>query len=364
MTDGGGCAQKKKGKKKMRYVLILLGLMFANVASALDCDTAPTCEELGYTTEDDPYCAEKGYMYCPLDHSYKKCVNMDCVKLGFTEDDKSSWCNKLIKCKGDTSYTLCQNLCEVGDVYYADGTCGYAKDYDGSKIPVGVVFYVSDEGRHGKVVALKELRAKHLHSYWSNEEGKTDTIIPMGYLKYDFKYYTDMNDMVPQLKALDATLFDGKANTLKILEGKISQEDCSNGTYPENSQKWDIYCQPTAALLAREYVPDQVSADNPITGQNQWYIPSIGEMMQLYGTDFSQIDDKYYSNSGSNGEVLKIVRQTLTALKKATIQDVTFWTSSPSASSGTQFCTFKFESGTRASDGASHSFPVRPVLAF
>ena len=345
----------------MKYVLFLMMVLFSNQALALNCERQPTCEELNYSKEDDPQCAEDGYILCPFDFSYKKCLQPDCEKMGYTKSNKSDWCGKLAFCPTDNTYTLCKALCEVGDVYYADGTCGYATDYDNIKTPVGVVFYVMDEGRHGKVVALKDLQAKHLHHYYANQQGTTDTIIPMGYLKYDFKYYTDMNDMVPQLKALDATLFDGKANTLKILEGKISQEDCSNGTYPENSQKWDIYCQPTAALLAREYVPDQVSADNPITGQNQWYIPSIGEMMQLYGTDFFQIDDEYFSSSGSTGRVLNVVSQTLKTLSAKTLSGY-YWTSSHATNNN--FCTFNMGSGFRGLDGCSHSFPIRAVLAF
>ena len=347
----------------MKYVLFLIAILFSGQALALDCSKQPTCEELNYSKDDDLQCAEDGYILCPFDFSYKKCLQPDCAKMGYTKSEKSDWCGKLAFCPSDKSYTLCKSLCEIGDVYYADGTCGYATDYDNTKTPVGVVFYVTDEGRHGKVVALKDLQAKHLHDYWSNKEGKTDTIIPLGFLDYDFKYYTDMNNMVPQLKAFDAELFDGKTNTLKMLEGKISEEKCSNGTYPENSQKWDIYCQPTAALLAMEYVPDQVSADNPITGQKQWYIPSIGEMMQLYGTDFSQID-QYGGQSGSNGKVLKIVKQTLTVLKGRGFVNGHYRTSSPATSSGSQFCTFQMEYGSRANDGPSHSFPIRPVLAF
>ena len=350
----------------MKYVLFLMIILFSSQAVALNCERQPTCEELNYSKEDNPKCDKNGYILCPYDQSYKKCIRYNCETLGFTQSDKSSWCGKISKCPNDESYTACKALCEVGDVYYADGTCGYAKDYDGSKIPVGVVFYVTDEGRHGKVVALKDLQAKHLHDYFLDREGGDDTIIPLGGLIYDFKCYTDNDDMLPQLKALDATFFDGKANTLKMLEGKITEE-CSNGSYHEDTREWDLYCQPTGALLALEYVPDQVSADNPITGQNQWYIPSLGEMMQLYGTDFSQIDDKYYSNSGSTGRVLNVVSQTLKTLSAKTLSGY-YWTSSLFCFSSNPLnfasCTYNMGGGDRAQDGVIRSFPIRPVLAF
>ena len=99
----------------MRYILILLGLIFAGVAQAIDCQTPPDCASLGYSREDDPNCADNGYIYCPFDENYKKCVNYDCVKMGFTESDKSSWCADLIECKGNEKMTLCQKPCFATD---------------------------------------------------------------------------------------------------------------------------------------------------------------------------------------------------------------------------------------------------------
>ena len=143
----------------MRYLLVLLGLMFVNTAEAvIDCKTPPSCESLGYVKEEDANCIKEGYVYCPFDPTYKKCVEHDCSALGFTKTDKTSWCGKLIKCKSDETFTLCQNLCEVGDVYYADGSCGKVTDYvkDSSPKPVGVVYYISDGGAHGKVINLHD----------------------------------------------------------------------------------------------------------------------------------------------------------------------------------------------------------------
>ncbi len=95
----------------MRYILFLLALMFANVANAMDCEKVPDCASLGYSKDNDPNCADNGYMYCPFDKSYKRCVNYDCTKLGFTESDKTSWCADIIKCRGNENLTLCQKAC-------------------------------------------------------------------------------------------------------------------------------------------------------------------------------------------------------------------------------------------------------------
>ncbi len=95
----------------MRYLMFLLGLLFTNVANAMDCEKVPDCASLGYSTEPDQNCADNGYMYCPFDTNYKVCVQYDCAKMGFTESDKSTWCADLIECKGNSKMTLCQKAC-------------------------------------------------------------------------------------------------------------------------------------------------------------------------------------------------------------------------------------------------------------
>ncbi len=109
-----GVAREER-EKKMRYVLILLGLLVANVASAIDCQKLPSCEELGYSKEDVKGCADNGYLTCPFDENYKKCVEYDCETLGFTNSDKTSWCADLIECKGNEKMTLCQKPCFATD---------------------------------------------------------------------------------------------------------------------------------------------------------------------------------------------------------------------------------------------------------
>ncbi len=78
-----------------------------NAYAALNCTTQPTCEQLGYSKSIDANCDD--YILCPFDTSYKKCITgkVDCAELGFTQDDKSEWCNKIVTCQTDSSYTLC-----------------------------------------------------------------------------------------------------------------------------------------------------------------------------------------------------------------------------------------------------------------
>ena len=95
----------------MKYVLILIAILFSSQAVALNCKKQPTCEELNYSKDDDPQCAEDGYVLCPFDFSYKKCLQPDCESLGFTQSDKSDWCADIAHCKTDESFTACQSPC-------------------------------------------------------------------------------------------------------------------------------------------------------------------------------------------------------------------------------------------------------------
>ncbi len=270
----------------MRYMLILLGLLWIGTANAMDCEKVPDCEELGYSTEDDPYCADNGYMYCPFNREYKKCVNMDCAKLGFTEDDKSSWCGKLAKCKGNPQMTLCQNLCEIGDVFYDNGTCGYVDEYDPNdktKIPVGVVFYVTDEGRHGTVINLKDLSIDS-KTYLFDPDSPYDSDlkqIPYGLHNTDVpgitnRAYYDPKQLEKELEDRSSDLYDGKRLTAVLAQTEPKDSNCLNGNYQTNTPDYAKYCQATAAKAALAFYPPLTSSENPLTGQGRWYLPAAG----------------------------------------------------------------------------------------
>ena len=350
----------------MRYLLILLVLMFAEVANAIDCEKVPTCEELGYSQDDDPYCAENGYMYCPLDYSYKKCVNMDCAKLGFTEDDKTSWCGKLAKCKGNPRMTLCQNLCEVGDVYYADGTCGYVEDYDGSKTPVGVVYYVTDEGRHGRVINLHDLGKESETSPFDPRNPYNTKFIRFywGYHSYDIPKLPnyDSSNIVDKLKAYDPDLYNGKGNTDKILEDS-GPADCD---YDKNTQEYYQYCITEAAQAARDFYPPEVDKNDSKVGQGKWYLPALGELLELYGYDNSLITD-YLETTGQKGDNKILINNTLNALKDKGVvanklANAFYWSSSEYSN----FASWRLNVylGYRAYNNKYYNFNVRASMEF
>lgn len=56
-------------------LLSILTALIANPAyAAMDCNNQPSCTTLGYSKENVADCASDGYIFCPFDTSYKKCV--------------------------------------------------------------------------------------------------------------------------------------------------------------------------------------------------------------------------------------------------------------------------------------------------
>lgn len=99
----------------MFHYYLLLGISLLPLplyAQSKLCEQVPDCAKLGFTTTYDETCADDGYLTCPFNAQYRKCVKRSCNKMGFTSDDKSSWCEKIITCPEDNTYTACVKLYE------------------------------------------------------------------------------------------------------------------------------------------------------------------------------------------------------------------------------------------------------------
>lgn len=107
----------------------------------------------------------------------------------------------------------------------------------------------------------------------------------------------------------DEALYDGKGNTDAILA--------------------EIGADALAATAANQfYVGDK----NGEFGQGNWYLPSIGELMNVYGTDTSAMTGGY-GTSGMTGANKTIINNTLTTLansgaEAATLTNGYYWSSS------------------------------------
>ena len=338
----------------MKYVLFLIAILFSNQAVALNCEKQPTCEELNYSKDDDPNCAEDGYILCPFDFSYKKCAEFDCEKLGFTQSNKSSWCGKISKCPNDESYTACKALCEVGDVFYADGTCGYVQDYDNTKTPVGIVFYTYDEGRHGKVISLHHLTFDENFNF--NPENpfgqkKTQVSVKSPGTTLPLTLYPSHEAIIAALKNNEHSAYAGKENTQILWEN-------------------------SAALMVQDFYPPNVASSNPITGQGKWFLPSVGEFLMLWNPDTSQLISKYNTTiPGVAPETDPIIRNQVDASLKVletrgvqvsllSVPRNYYWTSTYKGGASHHLYAFAINTGHIGYDKMDAQKPIRVMLDF
>ena len=74
-----------------------------------------------------------------------------------------------------------------------------------------------------------------------------------------------------------------------------------------------------------------------LVGQGKWYLPTLGELMDLYGYDYNNVT-KCQSTDGANGNTKQKVNATLQALKDKsagnaeTLTEDYYWSSSESTS--------------------------------
>ncbi len=289
-------------EERMKYVLFLIAILFSNQAVALNCERQPTCEELNYSKEDNPKCDKNGYILCPYDQSYKKCVQYNCESLGFTQSEKSDWCADIITCPQNSVYTACNCLksrCNIGDVFYADGSCGDVKDYTEDKIPVGVVYDTNCAGG-GKVINLKDLGS--------------------------FQWGSDGVD-IQDLTNLPCSAFEGSRT-----------EDRNDPFWSAGQENTEIICKAQdhnsqyAAPAAKAFYPREGLQNDLLVGAGKWYLPTLGELMDLYGYNYQSLGD-CETSVGGNGNNKQAVNNTLNSLESKGVDaqpftNAYYWSSS------------------------------------
>ncbi len=110
----------------------------------------------------------------------------------------------------------------------------------------------------------------------------------------------------------NTSLFDGRANTQAMLD--------------------QIGADALAATAANQFYAPGVDKNDANFGQGQWYLPAIGELMEMYGIDAANMTDGY-GTTGANGENKTAINDALTTLKGlgvdcATLTNGFYWSSS------------------------------------
>lgn len=110
-----------------------------------------------------------------------------------------------------------------------------------------------------------------------------------------------------------SSLFTGAANTQAIVS-QLGKEG-------------------VAAYAATQFYPPEVSSTDADFGQGTWYLPSIGELMEMYGFDFDGVTSFWDSTTGANKTNLNAINKALAALgsNAETIGSKYYWSSSESS---------------------------------
>ena len=133
--------------------------------------------------------------------------------------------------------------CQIGSIYYSDGSCALPENHDTSKTVLGIVVHITDGGQHGQIMA----------PWWIDESGNRSSFgVGMAWGGYGTDISSLPNHTTEETAMED---YDSCGNTDKI----VAAGDAS--TYP-------------AAWATRRYAP------TPET-KNKWCLPAAGILMNI-----------------------------------------------------------------------------------
>ncbi len=274
----------------------------------------------------------------------------------------------------------------IGDVMYADLSYGSAADYDGSKTPVGIVYWVSEDGGSARIINLSGIVCKFNDTENSDiwitdfEHPYSGTCRKTGYEmipQYDnsislagsitYNNEEEIFDLREQINIpTDGEISDlGDGNyfytwnhwSKAVADGNLGTSSVSNDVClldsenienePEDEEDDDggdqepltygplhngkAYTRAIvdqlgedaqAAYAATRFYAPRVAANDENFGQGKWYLPAIGELMDMYGYDvegflqhIKNVNEFNDFNSGfATGENVTKVNQTLQSL--------------------------------------------------
>ena len=179
----------------MKKILLVLGLLITHDAMAQSCIAVPDCAAMGYTETS----CEGDFLRCPFDTTKMACV----VK----------------------KTTGASTGCEVGMIYYSDGTCSSL--YNATKSIAGIV-----------VEKDRLIMSRPIYMAWGN-------------------YGTDVSGLTNMTSSTAKTDMNGKSNTSIIASAHSSAGITSNVS---------------AAMYCNSYT-------GGIEGTaGDWYLPAAGEL--------------------------------------------------------------------------------------
>ena len=208
-------------------------------------------------------------------------------------------------------------VCGIGTIYYADGSCAVPEKHDASKTALGVVVHVTDDGKHGQIMAPWPVNASG---------NKSNAPVDLHWAEG-----SAMDTDIPALKNYDEN------GTERLTD----YNSCENTDIITATGSASVY---PAAWAARKYAPTTET-------KGKWCLPSSGVAVNIYNNR-------------------QKIQAAILALGGVAYPDCCCWTSTEYATEydlgyyvGTS--SFRIENGLgRGGKGGYNYAYVYPVLAF
>ena len=242
---------------------------------------------------------------------------------------------------------LSGTLPQIGDILYLDKSYGSANNYTGFKTPVGIIFTVSADGKNIKFINLKDLTFTSKTDTYNfnpqNPYGETETSTIFGtqgfdklklpvYLKavlhtelktacgcscefdqcfqQNCKEYED--DCACKTCNACYSVQDGKCVTGNCKDLCQDAQDLYNGKAMTDHSIEQLGGGAFISFAASQFYIDNKTGD---FGQGNWYIPAIGEWIDIYGI-YKPSMTGINKNQGMIGNNRTLINNALTILSE------------------------------------------------
>ena len=151
-------------------------------------------------------------------------------------------------CQAKCEVAKSEPKCQIGSVYYSDGSCALPENHDTSKTVLGIVVHITDGGQHGQIMA----------PWLVDEDGNILKTTTNSAIAWDNLNINIPIPDLPEIRRIDEAMkdYDSCGNTEKI----VRAGDAS--TYP-------------AAWAARRYTPTEAT-------KGKWCLPAAGILAKIY----------------------------------------------------------------------------------
>lgn len=239
----GACPYNTAYGKSCKCVETLVSCPTPQIGSGESCDGKYiSCKCPAGVVEGQYGCEE--YYASPCETVCKKAYADNCrnrIEVSHPYGCESYYADCQAKCEVAKSKPNCQ----IGSIYYSDGSCALPENHDTSKTVLGIVVHVIDGGQHGQIMAPwpidmngNKTSSNSTTLYWLTEDVDISSL----------PNYTSREKAMKD--------YDSCGNTDKV----VAQGNAS--TYP-------------AAWAARKYAPTSAT-------KGKWCLPAAGIMMNIY----------------------------------------------------------------------------------